>query len=722
MHDNFQTRRISRRTLIKLVGASGATLALASMGQVGADSDDASFRPNAYLEISEHEGVVLWLKKAEMGQQILTATAMMMADELGADLETITVKQADTHPRFGFVGTGGSFAIPGRWLYMRPLFASARAMLLRAAADTWTVPVTELAADRGMITHASSGKSAKIEMFAARASTYEVPEDIPLKDRKDFRYMGRNRVRLDVDEVLSGTARYGVDARVPGMRFAVMARSGRRDGKLVSFNRQAALGVRGVQEVIAVDDKVAVIATNSWAAMRGRDALNAKWDAGRYADVTDQTMREQLLAAFDGDSFDVRTEGTVPAQDTPLVDVQYEMPMAQHAALEPVNATAEVKDGRCTIWAPIQMATLAQQEVARELGIEQQDVTVHTTLLGGAFGRKLERDYIIEAAQIAARTTGPVQLLLTREDDMTEGGVRPPSVHRLKFWQDNRGPSMAHDYATFSVFSQQDPDQLEHKGYDWTSALGAVDVPYRFAALDVRQRDVVSHAVRLNWWRGTHHNHNAFATECALDEFAQALGEDPFDLRLRLLSADTEVETMPGDVSVISAGRMKALLQRLRQEVEAEHMPGKGRAIGIACHSYTGVYTYAAHAVEVSVEAGEIRIHRVWAAVDCGFAVSPDSVKAQMEGSVVFGLTSALWGETRVENGRIADENFDRCRLMHMGEAPDVRVILIENDENPGGMGEPPLPSVTPAFLNAVARAGGPRIRRLPIGNQLQEA
>nr|WP_286829967.1 molybdopterin cofactor-binding domain-containing protein [Kordiimonas sp. UBA4487] len=721
MHDKISSPGMSRRTLIKLMGATGATLTLASLGAVSAEGETPVFSPNAFLEISEKDGVTLWLKKAEMGQHILTATAMMMADELGADLDAMTIRQADTHPKFGFVGTGGSFAIPGRWIYMRPLFASARAMLLRAAAETWEVPVAEVSVDKGVISHTHSGRSGKLEAFAAKASGYDVPEDMPLRDRKNFRYMGTKRARLDTDAVLSGTARYGVDVRMDGLRFAVMARPRTRDGMLTSHNKDAALAVPGVQEVHVIGDKVAVIATNSWAAIRGRGALDAQYDAGPFAAVSTTTIRRDLEAAFAGESADVRTEGALPRRP-PLVEATYEMPLAQHAALEPVNATAVVKGGKCLIWGPVQMATFTAREAAEAIGLREEDVTVYTTLLGGSFGRKLERDYAVEAAQIAALTKGPVQLLLTREDDMVMGGVRPPSRHHIRMWDAGGAPAFEHIYSTLSVNAQQDPAQLEHRGYDWTAALGSIDIPYRFSALSVRQHDVTNHAVQLNWWRGTHHNHHAFASECAMDEYALARGIDPFDLRLSLLTADTTVETYPNDMGTVSAKRLKAVLGRLRNEVMQAVAPEKGHGIGIACHVYTDVFTYVGHAVEASVENGLVKVHRVWAVVDCGLAVSPDSVRAQVEGSVVFGVTSALWGETRVEDGQIIDVNFDTYRLMRMDEAPEIHVTIMENDEAPGGMGEPPLPSVTPALLNALARAkGGKRIRKLPIGDQLSE-
>lgn len=711
--------QLSRRGLIKLMAAGAGTLALASTPFARAAGEGAAFKPNAFLEISKAGGVVLWVKKAEMGQHIHTATAMMMADELGADLETMTLKQADTHPRFGFVGTGGSFAMPGRWLYMRPLFAAAREMLLKAAAEAWRVPVAELRAIGGEIQHAGAGRKARLEDFAARASSYDVPENPSLRPHDEFRYMGKSRGRLDTPEVLTGKARYGIDVRPIGVRFAVMARSGARDGKLVSFDGQAALNIPGVEEVHRIGDKVAVIATNSWAAMRGREALKAEWDAGKYADVRNARIRNQLAEAFTLAPRNVRTDGRLP-QGAPVVDAVYEMPMAQHAALEPVNATALVEDGTCTVWGPIQMATLAKNEIVELLGLAEDKVTVHTTLLGGSFGRKLERHYVMEAVQVAAKTSGPVQLLLTREDDMIEGGVRPPSIHHIKLWHADGPPSFRHEYATLSVNAQQDPGLLERKGYDWTSALGAVDVPYGFSSLEILQHDVVNHAVRLNWWRGTHHNHHAFATECALDEYAVARGEDPISLRLSLLANDLQVESYPDEVSTVSAVRLRGVLRTLRQVTAAtnDHTPNSG--LGIACHVYTDVFTYVAHAVDVTVRDGQVKINKVWAVVDCGLAVSPDAVKAQMEGAVVFGLTSALWGDLEVEAGRIMTRNFDTCRLMRLNEAPEVEVIIVDNGENPGGMGEPPLPSVTPAFLNAVARAGGPRIRSLPIGDQLE--
>ncbi len=718
MANPITSRKITRRNLIRLMVASGATLALASVARVKASSGGTVFRPNAYLEISAETGVVLWLKKAEMGQQILTATAMMMADELGADLDTLTVRQADTHPRFGFVGTGGSFAIPGRWNLMRPLFASARIMLLQAAAKTWSVPFGELKIEKGLISHEATRRREPLESFAALATKLEVPQDPPLREPGDFLYIGTHRGRLDASRLLDGSAKFGMDVRQPGQRYAVMARPPTRDGVLETWDENAALSVPGVEEVHVIGEKVAVIAGNSWAAMRGRDALQASWNGGEFRSISNESIRTDLRNAFSMKGAVVRSEGKLP-DGQPVIDASYEMPMAQHAAIEPANATALVEDGMCTIWAPVQMATQTKVESASAIGIPEENVTVHTTLLGGSFGRKLERDFAIEAARIAALTKGPVQLLLTREDDMAEAGVRPPSQHRIRIWNNDDVSAMAHEYATHSVFAQQDPAQLNHRGFDWTSALGAADMPYRFDRLSVIQHDVEQHAVRLNWWRGTHHNHHAFAIECAMDEFALATGKDPIDLRLSMLEQDTTVETFPNEMSTVNSARLKRLLLRLREILSQADESDENRAVGIACHVYTDVHTYVAHAVEVSLTSGELKIHRVWALVDCGLAISPQSVKAQMEGSVVFGLNSALWGETRVENGQITDLNFNQCRLMRISETPEIEVIIVESDEPPGGMGEPPLPSVTPALLNAIARAGGPRIRKLPIGNQL---
>lgn len=681
------------------------------------------FRLNAYLEITTENHISFWVKKCEMGQQIHTAIAAMVADELGADLDAINLRQATSDARFGFVGTGGSYAVPGFWRGIRPLVASAREMLVFAAAAAWAVPRDELSVEAGRVRHDSSGKSMAFGALAEAASMLDVPESPRLRDPSEYRYVGKTSGRLDTQDVLDGSARFGMDVRLPGMRYAAVARSPAIGGVLTGFDRRAALAIPGVEEIIVIGESVAVVANGTWTAFKGRDALQARWRRSTTAAIDNAAIRAQLAAAVAAEGQLVRQHGEPEAEGLPdeLV-LEYEMPMAQHAAIEPVNATAVVENGRCELWAPIQMASIARDEIATALGLAKDHVTVNTTLLGGSFGRKLERGYAIEAARIAASTRGPVQLVYTREDDMMHGGVRPPSLHRLSFRRDGNHLALDHVYAAASTFAQQDRSQVAIKGYDWAAALGAVDFPYAVDHLSVRQIDVETPSIPLNWWRGTYRNNHAFAIECAIDELAEHLGIDPLALRLSLLTRDLRVETYPQDVSTVKAARLRRVLETAASSIEYRDRRGPHRAVGIACHCYSDVDTYVAHAVDVSVSNRTVAIHKVVAAVDCGFAVIPDSVRAQAEGSIIFGLNSALWGDVVVEEGAIRTRNFDGCRLMRMQEVPDIDVRILDSDEPPGGMGEPPLPSVTPAFLNAVARAGGPRIRRLPVGDRLRLA
>lgn len=730
------TPGFSRRSVIKVIGGTAMGLTLGSFVPAApirsptAESNTgpgSGFRPNAYLEITTDDHITFWVKKCEMGQQIHTAIAAMVADELGVDLDAIDLRQATSDERFGFVGTGGSYAVPGFWRGIRPLVAAAREMLISAAAAEWEVPRDALSVASGRVRHAPSGKSAPFGALAEAASSLEVPESPRLRDRAAYRFVGKASGRPDAQNIVDGSACFGMDVRLPGMRYAAIARSPALGGVLTGFDRQAALAVAGVEEIIVLDEAVAVVANGTWAAFKGRDALQARWRHDASA-MIDNTWIRTLLA----DAIAMGVAGAAAGQlvrqhgepvQAELVDelvLDYEMPMAQHAAIEPVNATAVVEDGRCELWAPIQMASITRDEIAAALGMAADRVTVHTTLLGGSFGRKLERGFAIEAARIAASTRGPVQLVYTREDDMQHGGVRPPSHHRLRFRRDDNRLALDHIYAAASTFAQQDRSQLAIRGYDWAAALGAVDFPYAVDHLRVRQIDVETPAVPLNWWRGTYRNNHAFAIECAIDELAEHIGTDPLALRLALLTRDLSVETFPQEQSIVSAARLSRVLEAAADRAAYDDRRQPNRAVGIACHCYSDVDTYVAHAVDVSVTGRRVEIHKVVAAVDCGLAITPDSVRAQTEGSVVFGLNSALWGDVVVEEGVIMTQNFDDCRLMRMSEVPQIDVQLLDSDESPGGMGEPPLPSVTPAFLNAVARAGGPRIRRLPAGDQLE--
>ncbi len=715
--------RVSRRFVIKAFGGTSLCLAAGVVaGPVGPRERDA-FRPNAYLEIEPDNAITFWVKKCEMGQQIHLAIAAIVADELGADLGQISFRQAPTLDRFGNVGTGGSYAIPGFWRAHRPLVATAREMLVEAAAAEWRVPAGEIDVREAALRHEASGRTAPLGDFAAAASLLEVPDDAPLRNPAEFRFVGKAGGRIDTDELLSGRAVFGTDVRLPGMRFAVLARSPVPGGTLERYDRQAPLAVPGVEAVVELDNAVAVVARNSWSAIKGRDRLHPEWQLGGHADASSAVIRARLAQWDDGDAKLVREAGTEIDADAALdLTLVYEMPMAQHAAIEPVNATAVLADGQCTVWGPIQMASLLKRETAQALGLPDENVTVHTTLLGGSFGRKLERGFAIEAARIAAQVPWPVQLLYTREDDMMHGGVRPPTRHRFAFRSssDRRAVALDLAYSAASAFAQQDPTQLRHMGYDWAAALGAADLPYAFDYLRIRQRDVHVPEVRLNWWRGTYRNHHAFASECALDEFALHLGIDPLELRLRFLRRDLRVETYPNDESDVVAERLRHVLREAARHSAYGSRRRPGRAVGLACHCYSDVHTYVAHAVDVSVEGTVATINKVVAVVDCGLAIVPDSVKAQMEGSVIFGLSSALWGDVDVRHGQLWPRNFANCRIMRTNEVPDIEVHIVDSDAAPGGMGEPPLPSVTPAFLNAVARAGGPRIRRLPAGDRIQ--
>ena len=715
---------LSMRSVIKAVGGAAFVLAFYPLARNAPPvAAGAVLQPNAFLEISPPDRVTLWLKKCEMGQHIHSALAAIAADELGADMAALNVKQADTDARFGFVGTGGSYAVAGFWRRARPLFAAARDMLETAAAAAWDVGKDEVKVAGGVIRHAASGRRAPLGEFAAAAARLAVPEQPRLRSSSEFLYIGKVAGHRDVERIVNGSARYGIDVRMPNMRFAAIARSPVREGVLEGFERRAALAVPGVQEVFAVGDWIAVVAASSWAAQQGRERLRPRWRYDRYGDVSSDSIRRQLRTALGSGDHMIRQQGeAIAGSRLQRLQCDYEMPLAQHAALEPVNATALVEKGRCTIWGPIHLATQTQGEVARALQIAKENVSVHTTLVGGSFGRKLERDFVIEAAQIAARVRGPVQLLYTREDDMMHGGMRPPSQHRLSFSFDRhtRRFALDYDYAAASAWAHQDRSQLSRKGYDWAAALGAVDIPYAFQSLRVRQTDIETPAVRLNWWRGTYRNNHAFASECAMDELAAAAGLDPLELRLSLLSADLSIETFPDDPAQISAGRLRRVLALAAEKIAYRSKRGTGRAVGIACHCYSDVHTYIAHAVDVTVRAGGVRIHKVVAAVDCGIAISPDSVTAQVEGSVVFGLNSALWDDVDVQAGQVMSRNFDHCRLLRLHEMPQIDVHIVASEELPGGIGEPPLPPVIPAFLNAVARAGGPRVRRLPAGDQLE--
>ncbi len=647
------------------------------------------FAPNAFLRIGPDGIITVTVHRSEMGQGVRTALPMIVAEELEADWSSIRVEQALADRVYGDQVTGGSTSIVESYTPLRRAGATAREMLIAAAAQVWGVEKKTCYAENGAVVHQPSGRRLTYGELAGIAATLPTPPstEIALKDPKDFHIIGTRVGRVDNPQIVSGSAVYGLDVQVPGMLYAVVARPPAFGARLTSYDAAQAEAVTGVRHVVPVDSGIAVVADDTWAAVQGRAALEIAWDTGPNAGLSSADIRAsfaEMIASAD--------KRDVPDAAQTLEAI-YEVPFLAHAPMEPVNCLADVRADSCEVWAPTQNPELAKR-VARSLSrLPDEAVTVHVSLIGGGFGRRLEADYVAEAVRISQKVGAPVKVMWTREDDIRHDFYRPASYHWLKAGLDEQGWPVAwrHYIAAPGITGD-----LPAGGQ--AIVQGASDLPYRILDLAVRPL-VADIPVPTGYWRAVFNTQNAFANECFVDELAAAGGRDPYELRMALL-------TEP---------RLKAVLELAATKAGwGEPLPaGWGR--GIACHATWGSI-HVAQVAEVSVaDDGAVRVHRVVCAVDCGLVLNPDGVEAQMEGGIVFGLSAALKGEITIENGGVQQGNFHDYPVLRMDEMPVIETYIIQGRDRPNGTGEGGPPPIAPAVANAVFAATGKRIRRLPL-------
>ncbi len=691
--------KLSRRDFLRLSAGAGAGLWLGFRIEAAEAraAPPVPFAPNAFLSVDAAGAVTIWVIRSEMGQGVHTSMPMLVAEELECDWKAVRIEQAPTDPKFGRMGTGGSRSVRGSWTPLRKAGAAAREMLLAAAAARWGVEPASCRAEAGKVIHPASRRTLGYGQLAAAAATLPVPQDPPLKDPKAFRLLGKRIPRLDTPSKVNGRAAFGMDVRLPGMLFATVARPPVVGGKVAGFEDARARKAPGVRTVVQVPSGVAVVADSTWAAMQGREALEVRFDDGPNASL-DAAAVERLLSDRAAKPQVVRADGDLEAALAAAprrLEAVYQAPFLAHATMEPMNCTARVTKAGAEIWAPTQSPSWAQGEVAKALGLPESAVVVRTTLLGGGFGRRAIPDFAVEAAQVARAAGAPVQVVWTREDDMRHDLYRPASRHELRAGLDAAGRLLAwhHRVRAPSIAAQLfggregRPDVVE----------GAADVPYAAGAVLV---DCLTPAVglRVGWWRSVYASQNAFAEESFLDECAAAAGKDPVVFRRELLSKHPRLRGVV-DLAAAKAGWGSSL------------PPGRGR--GLACYASFG--SWVAEVAEVSAEKGAVRVHRVVAAVDCGRVVNPDTVEAQVESAVAYGLSAALRGEITLERGRVREGNFDDYRPLRLDEMPAVEVHLVPSEEDPGGIGEPGLPPIAPAVANALFAATGRRFRSMPF-------
>ncbi len=675
------------------------------------------YPPNAFIHIAQDGAITIVVNKSEMGQGVYTSLPMLIAEELEADWNRIGIESAPVaavynHTGFGMQMTGGSSSVPSSWDQLRRVGASARIMLIRAAAQQWSVPENECHAEDGYVIHGHSGKKLSYGALADAANTFPLPEHVVLKSPKEFKLIGKPLKRLDTPVKINGSAQFGLDVYLPGMLTVVIARSPVFGGKVKHFDATEARKLPGVQGVYQVPTGIAVAASGFWPAKTARDLLDIEWDEGPGATLSTPAMFAEYLelakkpGAVALKAGDV-AQGFKAAHKSVLAE--YEVPYLAHAAMEPLNVTVDLQPDHCTIWTGTQSQTMDRNMAAKTLGLQPEQVQIHTTYLGGGFGRRANphSDFVVEAAQVAKAIGKPVKVVWTREDDTRGGYYRPMWADSIEAAIAPDGTPLAwkHTIVGQSIVAGTPFEAfLTKNGIDASSVEGAAPLPYLIPNVQV-ELQTTKNEVPVQWWRSVGHSHTAFVVETMIDELAHLAGKDPIAYRQGILPA---------------ASRYRGVLQLAADKAGwGKNTLPPNHAHGVAVHQ--SFNSYVAEIAEVSLEGGKIRVHRVVAAVDCGMAVNPDGVHQQIESAIVYGLSAALQGAITLDKGHVQQSNFNDYPPLRFSEMPRVEVYIVQSAEPPTGIGEPGLPPIAPAVANAVFALTGKRMRRMPF-NQLTVA
>ena len=712
----MSTLQMERREFLRFsVAASGGLLIglylpRASRLAAAEERSASAFMPNAFLRIGTDERVTVIVNHSEMGQGVYTALPMLLAEELDADWNKIGYEPAPVdpkynHPVFGMQITGGSSSVWSGFEQYRNAGAAARAMLIAAAAQQWNADPSNLRTESGAVLDATNRKLTYGQLAEA-AVKMTPPAKVTLKDPKEFKLIGKPMKRLDTTEKVSGKAVFGIDVKIPGMLTAVVARASVFGAKVKSVDDSRARNMPGVRKVVEVPSGVAVIADSYWQAKVARDAIRIDWDDGEMVSFSSSEMMQKFREQAKSPGTSVRRDGDPDAalvQAAKKLEAVYEVPYLSHLMMEPLNCAVDLRSDSCEIWTGTQFQTVDRAAAAKAAGLPNEKVQIHTTFLGGGFGRRAtpQSDFVVEAVHVAKAAGVPVKVIWTREDDMQGGWYRPAFLHAIAGGIDASGNPVSwrsrlvgQSIMSGTMFEAM---MMKGKAYDPASVEGVDDLPYEIPNLSVESHQAEV-GVPVQWWRSVGHSHTGFATECFMDELAALGGKDPYQFRRALLTKH------PRHLAVLDLAAQKAGWGNPLPE-------GRGR--GIAVHFAFG--SYNAQVAEVSVTDGKVRVHRIVSAVDCGRYVNPGIIAAQLEGGAIFGASAALYQELTFENGRLQQTNFHTFPVMRMNECPEIETYIVESNEKSGGIGEPGVPCAAPAIANAVFSATGKRVRKLPI-------
>lgn len=671
--------------------------------------------PNAFIRIAPDNTITIVINRLEMGQGVNTSIAQLIAEELECDWKLISSVSSDSDkvyndPNFHMIMTGGSTSLANTWVQYRTLGAGMKENLMKAAADKWKVPVTELKAENGFIVHSGKGKLSYGDL-AIEANKFPFPEKPTLKDKKDYKIIGKSQKRVDAAAKSDGTAIFGMDVRLPGMLYATISRPDVMSAKLVSFNEKKALAIKGVKNVIKLGNKVAVVATNTYLARMGQEALEAKWSYGEFAKTSSESIMNDFKKLATKKGVSAKEVGKIDEalkNATKKIEAEFEFPFLAHAPMEPMNCTINFNGKKAELYGGFQMPTMDHAAASKVLGIKPENIKFNITYAGGSFGRRASKasDYVVDACELAKVLKKPLKVVWTREDDMRGGYYRPMVFHKVTIGLDEANKLSAWDHHIVGQSIGKDSPMegwLIKNGIESVLVEGTSDTHYNLNTVRFQQTIAPTPLTSL-WWRSVGHTHTGYVMETMMDELAEATKQDPLQMRLEMLTK--------------SPRHIKVLELLKKQTNWGKNKAPAGRAWGIAIHESFG--TVVGHVAEVSITDNTPKVHKVWSAVHCGQVVNPEGAKTQVEGAIVLGLSAAFHQQIELKDGKIVQGNFDEYDVLRLQDMPEVSVAFVETDDAPTGLGEPGVPAIAPAVANALYKLTNKRLRKLPFSKELK--